>query len=101
MPISIAKTRKMLPRYVVRLFDAQDMGTVYSERPMVNSRQKHLARKQGVFVLSTLCWRRAALAFRLPSPLEGLTAVFGMRTSVPPPIKHQHKIGTASCRERG
>ena len=45
--------------------------------------------------LNALCWRRATLAFRLPSPLEGLTAVFGMRTGVPPPIKHQHRAFNA------
>ena len=45
-----------------------------------------------VFCLSPVCWRRATLAFRLPSPQEGLTAVFGMRTGVPPPTKHQHTI---------
>src|SRR3989344_5756316 len=43
-----------------------------------------------VLLLSTLCWRLPTLPFRVPSALEGLTAVFGMRTGVPPPTKHQH-----------
>ena len=41
--------------------------------------------------LSTLCWRLPTLPLRVPSALEGLTAVFGMRTGVPPPMKHQHR----------
>ena len=41
--------------------------------------------------LSALCWRLPTLAFRLPSAQEGLTSVFGMRTGVAPPTKHQHK----------
>lgn len=54
--------------------------------------KKHRIRSDAVFfVSSTLCWRLPTLALRLPSALEGLTAVFGMRTGVPPPTKHQHR----------
>ena len=28
--------------------------------------------------------------YGVPSAMEGLTAVFGMRTGVPLPLKHQH-----------
>ena len=30
--------------------------------------------------------------FGVPSAMEGLTSVFGMRTGGPPPLKHQHSI---------
>ena len=30
--------------------------------------------------------------FGVPSAMEGLTSVFGMRTGGPPPLKHQHKV---------
>ncbi len=30
--------------------------------------------------------------FGVPSAMEALTAVFGMRTGVPLPLKHQHTI---------
>ena len=33
--------------------------------------------------------------YGVPSPLEGLTAVFGMGTGVSPPTKHQDKIYNA------
>ncbi len=33
---------------------------------------------------------------RVSSALEDLTSVFGMRTGVPPPTKHQHKIFNSS-----
>ena len=49
------------------------------------------------FVLSILCWRLATLALRLPSPQLGLTAVFGMRTGVPPATKHQHRRLNVFC----
>ncbi len=41
--------------------------------------------------LSTLCWRRPTLPLRVPSAQMGLTAVFGMRTGVPPSPNHQHR----------
>ena len=46
---------------------------------------------RGILFLNTLCWRRPTLALRLPSAQMGLTAVFGMRTGVPPSPKHQHR----------
>jgi hypothetical protein len=42
--------------------------------------------------LNPLFWRLPTLALRLPSAQESLTAVFGMRTGVTSPIKHQNKI---------
>ena len=42
--------------------------------------------------LNSLCWRLPTLpSKKVPSAMEGLTSVFGMRTGVPPPLKHQHK----------
>src|SRR3989344_2601897 len=41
-------------------------------------------------VLKAPFWRLATLAFRLPSPQLGLTAVFGKRTGVAPAINHQN-----------
>ena len=35
-------------------------------------------------------WRLATLPLLVPSPLVGLTSVFGMRTGVAPPISHQN-----------
>ncbi len=46
----------------------------------------------GCFCLNILCWRLPTLPLRVPSVLEGLTAVFGKRTGVTPPTKHQHRV---------
>jgi hypothetical protein len=43
-------------------------------------------------VLNILCWRLPTLPLRVPSVLEGLTAVFGKRTGVTPLTKHQHRV---------
>ena len=46
-----------------------------------------------VYDFNTVCWRLPTLApEELPLAQEGLTSVFGMRTGVTPPIKHQHTI---------
>ncbi len=47
---------------------------------------------EGLFCLNSLCWRLPTLPLRVPSVLEGLTAVFGKRTGVTPLTKHQHRI---------
>ena len=55
----------------------------------------HQNATRGGFV-KTLFWRLATLAFRLPSPQLGLTAVFGMRTGVTPAINHQNRVFNSS-----
>ncbi len=54
--------------------------------------QKAAPFRGGFLVLNILCWRLPTLPLRVPSVLEGLTAVFGKRTGVTPPTKHQHRV---------
>ena len=72
------------------LFILSVLATSYSRLATTIASRGLNYRVPVVEMLKITFWRLATLAFRLPSPQEGLTAVFGMRTGVTPPMKHQN-----------